>query len=91
MIAGTLNDSDLAAVASTSGASSGLTRDRAKLQDAIMKLKVQILYRNNEQGARVSITTRRIGLWSFTIPWHLMMLPRLHMPAVSAHRTLPKD
>jgi VWFA-related protein len=50
MIAGTLNDSDLAAVASTSGASSGLTRDRAKLQDAIMKLRVQILYRNNEHG-----------------------------------------
>jgi len=50
MIAGTLNDSDLAAVVSTSGASSGLTRDRAKLQDSIMKLKVQILYRNNEHG-----------------------------------------
>jgi VWFA-related protein len=50
MIAGTLNDSDLAAVVSTSGASSGLTRDRAKLQDAIMKLRVQILYRNNEHG-----------------------------------------
>jgi VWFA-related protein len=50
MIGGTLNDSDLAAVVSTSGASSGLTRDRAKLQDAIMKLKVQILYRNNEHG-----------------------------------------
>ncbi len=50
MIAEILNDSDLAAVVSTSGASSGLTHDRAKLQDAIMKLKVQILYRNNEHG-----------------------------------------
>jgi VWFA-related protein len=50
IIAETLNDSDLAAVVSTSGADSGLTRDRAKLQDAIMKLRVQILYRNNEHG-----------------------------------------
>jgi VWFA-related protein len=50
MIAGALNDSDLAAVVSTSGANSGLTHDRAKLQDAIMKLRVQILYRNNEHG-----------------------------------------
>jgi VWFA-related protein len=50
MIAEALNDSDLAAVVSTSGANSGLTRDRAKLQDAIMQLRVQILYRNNEHG-----------------------------------------
>jgi VWFA-related protein len=50
MIAGALNDSDLAAVVSTSGANSGLTHDRAKLQDSIMKLRVQILYRNNEHG-----------------------------------------
>jgi VWFA-related protein len=50
MIAESLNDSDLAAVVSTSGANSGLTRDRAKLQDAIMKLRVQILHRNNEHG-----------------------------------------
>ncbi len=50
IIAEALNDSDLAAVVSTSGANSGLTRDRAKLQDAISKLRVQILYRNNEHG-----------------------------------------
>ena len=50
IIAEALNDSDLAAVVSTSGANSGLTRDRAKLQDAITKLRVQILYRNNEHG-----------------------------------------
>ncbi len=45
MVAGSLADSDVAAVVSISGASSGLTRDRAKLQDAIMKLKVQSLLR----------------------------------------------
>ena len=50
MIAGVLNDSDLAAVASTSGTSSDLTRDRAKLQDAIMKLRVQIYYHKDERG-----------------------------------------
>jgi VWFA-related protein len=46
MIAESLADSDMAAVVSMSGASSGLTHDRAKLQDAIMKLKVQNLYRH---------------------------------------------
>lgn len=45
MVAGSLADSDLAAIVSISGASSGLTRDRAKLQDAIMKLKAQSLLR----------------------------------------------
>jgi len=45
MIAGALTDSDLAAVVSTSGATSGLTQDRAKLEDAIMGLKVQNLFR----------------------------------------------
>ena len=45
MVAGSLADSDVAAVVSIAGASSGLTRDRAKLQDAIMKLKVQSLLR----------------------------------------------
>ena len=38
MIAGSLAESDLAAVVSMSGTSSGLTRDHAKLQDAIIKL-----------------------------------------------------
>jgi len=50
MLAGVLNDSDLAAVASTSGASSGLTRDRAELQDAIMKLRMQTYYHNDERA-----------------------------------------
>ncbi len=45
MITGALADSDMAAVVSISGASTGLTLDRAKLQDAIMKLQVQNLYR----------------------------------------------
>jgi VWFA-related protein len=45
MLAGALADSDMAAVVSISGASSGLTRDREKLQDAIMKLRLQNLYR----------------------------------------------
>ncbi len=45
IVAGPLADSDIAAVVSLSGASSGLTRDRAKLQDTIMKLKVQSLLR----------------------------------------------
>lgn len=38
MVAASLADSDLAAVVSISGASSGLSRDLTKLQDAIMKL-----------------------------------------------------
>lgn len=46
MVAGSLAESDMAAVVSISGVSSGLTRDRAKLQDAIMNLKVQSLYRH---------------------------------------------
>jgi VWFA-related protein len=46
MLAGSLSDSDMAAVLSFSGANSGMTRDRAKLQDAIMKVKVQNLYRH---------------------------------------------
>jgi VWFA-related protein len=46
MVAGSLAESDLAAVVSMSGTSSGMTRDRAKLQDAIMKLEVHNLYRH---------------------------------------------
>ena len=38
--------SDMAAVVATSGASSGLTRDRAKLQDTIMKLRTGDVYRH---------------------------------------------
>ena len=50
MIGGSLAGADLAAVLSTSGANSGLTLDRAKLQDAIMKLKVDNRYRYREQA-----------------------------------------
>jgi VWFA-related protein len=38
--------SDMAAVVATSGVSSGLTRDRVKLQDTIMKLRVGDVYRH---------------------------------------------
>ncbi len=46
MIAGSLAESDLAAVVSMSGTSSGMTSDRARLQDAIMKLQLYNLYRH---------------------------------------------
>jgi VWFA-related protein len=46
MVAGSLAPADKAAVVSFSGTNSGMTRDRAKLQDAIAKLKVQNLYRH---------------------------------------------
>jgi VWFA-related protein len=45
MVTGALTDSDMAAVVAISGTSSGLTRDRAKLQDAIMNLKAQNPFR----------------------------------------------
>ena len=46
MLAQSLSDSDMAAVASVSGRiNSGLTRDRAELQKAIMKLQPVALYR----------------------------------------------
>jgi len=45
MVAGALTDSDMAAVVAISGASSGLTHDREKLQDAIAKLQVQNMSR----------------------------------------------
>jgi VWFA-related protein len=45
---GTLNGSDVAAVVTVSGKiNSGLTRDRAKLQDAIMSLRPQGIYRTD--------------------------------------------
>jgi VWFA-related protein len=46
MLAGSLADSDAAVVLSFSGVNSGMTRDRAKLQDAIAKIKTQDLYRH---------------------------------------------
>jgi VWFA-related protein len=48
LLAGSLTDSDIAAVVSLSGrTNSGLTRDRAKLHDAIMSLKPEIIYQND--------------------------------------------
>src|ERR1019366_2489428 len=41
-----LSDTDVGVVATTSGVNSGLTRDRAKLKDAILKLKTQDIYRH---------------------------------------------
>jgi VWFA-related protein len=46
IIARSLADSDMAAVVSFSGVNSGMTRDRAKLQEAINKIKPQNLYRH---------------------------------------------
>jgi VWFA-related protein len=46
MLATALAETDAAAVVSMSGGNSGLTRDRARLQEAIMKLTVQNLYRH---------------------------------------------
>jgi VWFA-related protein len=47
MLATSLAASDMAVVLSISGVNSGMTRDRAKLQDAIAKIKVQNLYRHS--------------------------------------------
>lgn len=45
LLAGSLTDSDIAAVVSLSGrTNSGLTRDRKKLHDAIMSLKPELIY-----------------------------------------------
>jgi len=46
IVAGALADSDMAAVVSFSGTYSGMTRDRATLQETISKLKTQELYRH---------------------------------------------
>jgi VWFA-related protein len=45
-----LTDTDLAAVMSFSGTNSGLTKDRAKLLEAVKKLRVQALYRHDEHS-----------------------------------------
>jgi VWFA-related protein len=45
-----LADSDIAAVVSMSGMNSGLTHDHATLQEAIMKVKVQELYRHDDHA-----------------------------------------
>jgi VWFA-related protein len=49
VLAETLDGSDMAAVASIGGANSGLTADRAKLEEAILKLKPSSLYRPTGQ------------------------------------------
>jgi VWFA-related protein len=46
MLDDSLADTDIAAVVSVSGNSTALTRDRAALRDAIMKLRMQTLYRH---------------------------------------------
>jgi VWFA-related protein len=50
MLAASLSDSDLAAVVSTSGSATSLTRDRAALEEAIGKLKPHQLYRHEGRG-----------------------------------------
>ena len=46
VVAEFLTNSDMAAVVSASGINSGMTRDRAKPQEAITKVKPQELYRH---------------------------------------------
>jgi VWFA-related protein len=48
MLSASLTGSEMAAVVSISGANSGLTRDRAQLEEAIMKLKSQPLYSHQD-------------------------------------------
>jgi VWFA-related protein len=50
MLAEPLADTDMAAVVSLSGMNSGLTRDRATLQEAVMKIKMQPLYRHDDRA-----------------------------------------
>jgi VWFA-related protein len=46
MLSESLTDSDMAAVVSISGSNSGLTRDRSKLRDAIMKISPHGVFHN---------------------------------------------
>ena len=50
MLAESLADSDIAAVVSLSGTNSGLTHDRATLQQAVKNLKLQQLFRHDEHA-----------------------------------------
>jgi VWFA-related protein len=50
MLGESLGKADMAAVVSTSGMNSGLTQDRATLEDAVMKLHVRELYRHDEHS-----------------------------------------
>jgi VWFA-related protein len=46
VLAGSLADSDVAALVTVSGSNTGLTRDRTKLQEALAKLQARDLYRH---------------------------------------------
>jgi VWFA-related protein len=50
MLAESLADSDMAAVVSLSGTNSGLTHDRTKLREAVMKIRVQQLFRHDDHA-----------------------------------------
>jgi len=50
VLTASLSDSDLAAVVSTSGSATSLTRDRVALEEAIAKLKPHLLYRHDERS-----------------------------------------
>jgi len=50
IVSASLSDSDFAAVVSFSGVTSGLTRDKGKLRDAISRVHVRELYRHAGQG-----------------------------------------
>jgi VWFA-related protein len=50
MLAESPADSEMAAVVSLSGINSGLTHDRTKLQEAVMKIKVQQLFRHDDHA-----------------------------------------
>jgi VWFA-related protein len=50
MLAESLADSDMAAVVSLSGSNSGLTHDHRKLQEAVMKIKVQQFLRHDDHA-----------------------------------------
>jgi VWFA-related protein len=50
ILAESLADSDMAAVVSLSGTNRGLTHDRTKLQEAVMKIRVQQLFRHDDHA-----------------------------------------
>jgi VWFA-related protein len=50
VLTASLSDSDLAAVVSTSGSATSLTRNRAALEEAIAKLKPHLLYRHDDRS-----------------------------------------
>lgn len=50
MLSQSLADTDMAAVVSLSGMNSGLTHDRAQLDDAVSKLKVRQLFRHDDHA-----------------------------------------